>query len=306
LAAALVASLTACAAQPADRRLDVAPGRHAALAPGAAPVPATPAAAGPTAATATPTAQPTTAATSATTAATTAPAVDTADPAVQAALAAAADEVAYPINAPGLTPIDKDKPMLALTFDDGPAPLDPRLLAALKKYGARATFFVVGNRVRTFSAQAKAIVDAGSMIAGHGWNHSYLTKTSTDGAAKQLADTAAAIQEVTGVKATAFRPPYGATNDGVMAAAARAGEAAVYWTVDTEDWRYRDADAVYQKIMAGAKDGAVILCHDLYETTAQAVERAIPDLIARGFQLVTVAELAAAKGKPLTAGARYP
>ena len=102
-----------------------------------------------------------------------------------------------------------------------------------------------------------------------------------------------------------MRPPYGSCNDTVREQASAAGIALVNWSVDTLDWKHKDADKVYASIMADAKDGAIILCHDLHKTTVDAMERVIPDLLAQGYQLVTVSQLLTAEGETIQPGSLH-
>ena len=101
------------------------------------------------------------------------------------------------------------------------------------------------------------------------------------------------------------RPPYGAYNDTVRYSAYTCNEAIVTWSVDTLDWKTRNANAVYRSIMGSVSDGAIILCHDLHGTTVDAMERVIPDLIEKGYQLVTVSQLLMMKKGEIVAGGVY-
>ena len=114
--------------------------------------------------------------------------------------------------------------------------------------------------------------------------------------------TRAKIYEVTGKDCVIMRPPYGAWNDDEKAVGKDLGVAFVNWSVDTLDWKSRDAEAVYNEIINNASDGAIILCHDLHETTVDAMETVIPKLVEEGYQLVTVSELMSFSKKPLEAG----
>jgi peptidoglycan/xylan/chitin deacetylase (PgdA/CDA1 family) len=114
-----------------------------------------------------------------------------------------------------------------------------------------------------------------------------------------------AVEQVTGEKPMFFRPPFGAVNERLKRVSRELGFAMVNWTVDPLDWKYRDADIVYEAIMREVADGYIILSHDLYGTTAQAMERVIPELIAQGYQLVTVSELLSHTHGSLEAGRVY-
>lgn len=200
---------------------------------------------------------------------------------------------------------DPSKPMLALTFDDGPSAHTERLLDAFAAYGGKGTFYVVGNMLDGRPDTLRRMAAEGHEIGGHSWNHRQLTKLSTEELTDQLMSTRAKIYEITGTDAATMRPPYGSCNDQVKAKAGELGIALVNWSVDTLDWKYKNADTVYQAVMDGAKDGAIILCHDLHKTTVDAMERAIPALIAEGYQLVTVTELLTSDGGTINAGKLY-
>ena len=200
---------------------------------------------------------------------------------------------------------DPSKPMLALTFDDGPSAHTERLLDAFAAHGGKGTFYVVGNMLDGRPDTLRRMAAEGHEIGGHSWNHRQLTKLGTEELTDQFMSTRAKIYEITGIDATTMRPPYGSCNDQVKAKAGELGIALINWSVDTLDWKYKNADTVYQAVMDGAKDGAIILCHDLHKTTVDAMERAIPALIAEGYQLVTVTELLTSDGGTVNAGKLY-
>jgi peptidoglycan/xylan/chitin deacetylase (PgdA/CDA1 family) len=187
--------------------------------------------------------------------------------------------------------VDPSRPMVALTFDDGPSRYTPQILDILERYGARATFFTIGNLVNNNKDTVLRAVELGCEVAGHSWDHKDLTKLGEDQLRRQLSDTAATIEAITGIALPFFRPPYGAVNDRLKSVAGELGYALINWSVDPNDWRDRDADVVYERIMRDVRDRYIVLSHDLYGTTAQAMERVIPALLAQGYQLVTVSEL---------------
>jgi peptidoglycan/xylan/chitin deacetylase (PgdA/CDA1 family) len=207
--------------------------------------------------------------------------------------------------ASGSGSIDPSQPMLALTFDDGPSQYTAQILDVLTEYGGNGTFCVVGNRVESFSDTARLIVAQGSQIMGHSWDHKQLTKLSDDEIISELRETIRVINDATGVSPVMYRPPYGAVNDTLKAVSKDLGLSLVNWSVDTRDWESRNADAVYANIMKDARDGSIILCHDLYESTANAVARAIPELVGQGYQLVTVEELLRLTGTSIEPGEVY-
>ena len=187
--------------------------------------------------------------------------------------------------------IDPTKPMLALTFDDGPSDVTDRILATLMQYDARATFYVVGNKLEEYANVLKHIAASGNEIACHTWSHVKLINVSAAKMRTQITSTNDLIKEITGVEVKLLRPPYGNQNATLRSVCKDLGIVITRWQIDTKDWSSRNTNKVYKAIMNGAGNGEIILCHDLYPTTAAAVEMAIPDLIEKGYQLVTVSEL---------------
>ncbi len=206
-----------------------------------------------------------------------------------------------PTDVPERT-IDPDKPMLALTFDDGPSAHTERLLDIFKQNGGKGTFFVLGNLIDGRKNTLMRISNEGHEIGNHSWDHRKMTNLTVQEITDEIMMTRAKIYEVTGKDCVIMRPPYGAWNDDVKAVGKDLGVAFVNWSVDTLDWKSRDAEAVYNEIINNASDGAIILCHDLHETTVDAMETVIPKLVEEGYQLVTVSELMSFSKKPLEAG----
>jgi len=196
--------------------------------------------------------------------------------------------------------------MIALTFDDGPSKYTTQVLDILEKYNARATFCVVGNLVNARKDTVKRAFDLDCEIIGHSWDHRDLSKLTVEEIESQLNDTSAVIETVTGdVSPKLFRPPYGAVSSTLKNASAQLGYAMINWSVDPEDWRTRNADAIYSEVMSNLSSKAIVLSHDLYGATADAYERIIPELVSMGYQLVTVSELMYYSGKTLEAGVVY-
>lgn len=191
--------------------------------------------------------------------------------------------------------IDPDRPMIALSFDDGPGPGTRRILRALAQVDGRATFCMVGDRVDAYAETARMVADRGHEIATHTLSHPNLSKLSADGVRDELERSVAVIERVTGVRPGVLRPPYGSTNEIVREVSRDLGLVIANWNIDSEDWRSRDADAILRSVMKDARDGAIVLCHDLYAETAAAMERAVVELTEAGYQLVTVSELLEAR-----------
>ncbi len=208
-------------------------------------------------------------------------------------------------EAPAARVIDPEKPMIALTFDDGPGDVTGTVLDILKLHNVPATFFIIGRQVGDYPELLARMVEQQCEVAIHTWSHPQLTKQKKDDIASQITMTADAIEQACGVRPVLIRPPYGAVNQTVHDVAAELGMYLINWSVDPLDWKNRNADKVYGNIMADTRDGRIILCHDLYSSTAEAVNRAIPELIAQGYQFVTVSELLSYSNRPVEAGGLY-
>ncbi|MBR4537733.1 MAG: polysaccharide deacetylase family protein [Clostridia bacterium] len=187
--------------------------------------------------------------------------------------------------------IDPTRPMLALTFDDGPSDVTDRILKVLMEYDARATFYVIGNKLEEYADVLKRTAASGNEIACHTWSHVKLINVSAAKMRTQITSTNDLIKEITGGEVKLLRPPYGNQNATLRGVCKDLGIVITRWEIDTKDWSSRNTNKVYKAIMKGAGNGQIILCHDLYPTTAAAVEMAIPELIEKGYQLVTVSEL---------------
>lgn len=198
--------------------------------------------------------------------------------------------------------IDPKKPMVALTFDDGPSQYTPRILDSLQKNEGHATFFEMGNRVASYPKTVKRIYQMGCEIGSHSYDHPVLGSASVSTITSQISRTDSNIKKLTGTAPALFRPPYGSIGTNLRN---YAGKPLILWSVDTLDWKYRDSNRVYNHVMSNVKDGDIILMHDLYSSTASAAERIIPELKKKGYQLVTVSELAQYRKVNLKSGERY-
>ncbi len=187
--------------------------------------------------------------------------------------------------------IDPTKPMLALTFDDGPGNYTAALMDIIEKYNVRATFFIVGEMIHKRDALLSRMVDDGCELGIHTWDHSNLKNLTPDEMRDKIGSVRTYLIDRIGYTPRLLRPPYGSYNDDVLSVAAELGLLSVNWDVDTKDWKTRSADATYKAITGRAHDGAIILCHDIHKATVQAMEKSIAKLLDMGYQLVTVSEL---------------
>lgn len=198
--------------------------------------------------------------------------------------------------------LDPEKPMVALTFDDGPYDrVTNRIVKVLAKHDSRATFFVVGNRVERYADTMKNAYNKGNQIATHTFDHGDLSKMKKKQIRRELKRAFRVMKKINGENPTMLRPPYGNVND-KMRQTIRIPM--IYWNVDTEDWASRNKDKILSRCKS-IKDGDIVLMHDLYPSTAAAVEKLVPKLRKKGFQLVTVEELFYYKGIDAKGGKVY-
>ncbi|MBD8026761.1 polysaccharide deacetylase family protein [Ureibacillus sp. Re31] len=178
---------------------------------------------------------------------------------------------------------------VALTFDDGPHPKNTeKILKLLDKYNAKATFFMLGNRVDFYPNIVKDIASKGHELGNHTWSHKDLTTLSNDEVKKEVKQTNEAILKAVGEYPTVFRPPYGAINDRVDEVS---GMPATLWTIDTLDWKSHDPKAILSIVKENVKDGSVILMHDIHATTVEALEPVLKFLKEEGYECVTVSNI---------------
>lgn len=197
------------------------------------------------------------------------------------------------------------KMRIALTFDDGPAAHTTRLLDLFARYGGKATFFLTGACIEGQQDILRRMVAQGHEIGIHGWDHQDLTTLTAEEAARQIMRTRAAIREAIGADTRLVRPPYGSVNPTLQAVGQQLGVAFINWSVITMDWELLNAEAVCHQILSQASDGAIVLCHDPHPTTVDAIERALPSLLAQGYEPMTVSSLLFSATPP-QAGNLYP
>ena len=198
--------------------------------------------------------------------------------------------------------IDPSKPMVAITFDDGPNPeTTTPMLDTLEENYAKATFFCLGQNAGYYPETVQREYNLGMEVGTHTYSHVVLTNLGASALDSEISKSVDAIEKAIGVKPTLMRPPYGAVNKTVLSAVGGYNLCCMNWSLDTEDWKTKNADATYNEVMK-AQDGDVVLLHDIHEYNVDAVKRFVPDLIAQGFQLVTVPELYKARGETLDPG----
>ena len=198
--------------------------------------------------------------------------------------------------------IHPGKPMVALTFDDGPGAYTEELLAILEEYDSRATFFVLGQQAESFPTSIKRMKEIGCEIGNHTYSHRRLTELSEEDMKSQIDKANKVLKELTGEEAKLVRPTYGAVNSAVRK---YVKYPYIMWSLDTEDWKLKDSAKITEAILSQVEDGDIILMHDIHEFTFEAMKSVIPELVNRGYQLVTVSELASTHGVVLEKETKY-
>ena len=203
----------------------------------------------------------------------------------------------YYFNDDGTYDPSQHKTRIAFTFDDGPGEYTDELLDCLEENNAHATFFMLGQNVGSWESTVQRMADIGCEIGSHSWDHPNLYDLSMDSVAKQFSDTDAALEKACGQKASVARAPYGNWSDDIISTV---GKPFFTWSLDSLDWSYLDVNKDYDAVMNGdLTDGSIILMHDIHEPSVQAAIKMIPELVQKGYKLMTVSELAAAKGVTL-------
>ena len=198
---------------------------------------------------------------------------------------------------------DQNKKSVAITFDDGPSSkYNSQFLEVLAKNKAHATFFMVGSMM---SSCGKCVLDtyqSGNEIGSHTYSHINIKKSSVAEVNENLAKVDDLFYQITGDHIRYVRPPYGAYSKENLE---NINSPLILWNLDTEDWRYRDVDHIVNYVMENVSDGSIILMHELYETSLEALKIILPRLYAMGYQVVSVGELAELKGRSIEVGHAY-
>lgn len=184
--------------------------------------------------------------------------------------------------------VDGNKPMVALTYDDGPSIYTDSILDTFEEYDQRCTFFIVGDRISWNEDQTRREAELGCQQGNHTYGHNRLTDLNAEEMIDKLKGTDDELIRVTGQPSTCLRPPEGRWNEELQSVC---GCPIILWSVDSRDWESKNADKVCNAVIGKVKDGDIVLMHDLYKSTAEATKRIVPALIEEGFQLVTVEEM---------------
>lgn len=198
--------------------------------------------------------------------------------------------------------IDSDKPMIALTFDDGPNYNTSKILDILEKYNVKATFFVLGSNIEKNKNIIKRMHKLNMEIGNHTYSHKLLSKLSEDKIETEIKKTDELIFDIIDQYPNLLRPSYGTTTKKIKNLAQKP---IIIWDIDTLDWKYHNSKKIANNILKKVKNGDIILMHDIYSATVNSLEIAIPKLLESGYQLVTVTELFYYKNIELENGKVY-
>ena len=198
--------------------------------------------------------------------------------------------------------IDKSKKMIALTFDDGPNYNTSKVIDVLNKYDIKATFFVLGSRAINNKDILKKMADSGMEIGNHTYNHLLLTKYDENKIRSEIEDTSKVIYSATKKMPKLLRPSYGSVNNKIKKVA---NMPIIIWDIDTLDWKYHNSKRITSRVVNKVRDGDIILMHDIYSASLNALSNIIPILQDNGYEFVTIDELFYYKGISLENGKVY-
>lgn len=207
------------------------------------------------------------------------------------------------LPADAYTEMEGDRKLIAITFDDGPRrTTTTALLDGLAQRGVPATFFLIGEQIPGNEDILRRMVAEGHQLGIHSYTHMKLTALNNADFSAEVGRTRTVIQNAVGPMELFLRPPYGMSDNGVKT---RAGAPIILWSIDPEDWGDRDVEREVREILAAAKDGDIILLHDIFSESVDAALRVVDALHDQGFYFLTVSDLFAARGIELQNGKSY-
>jgi len=185
------------------------------------------------------------------------------------------------------------QPVVAMTFDDGPHPsLTPKLLDILKERNIKCTFFLIGQNVKAYPQIVRRMIAEGHEIGAHTYTHCSLTSRSDAQIRSELQRSEEVLMAAANYRPQLIRPPYGAINTRIKQLMfSEFGYSTIMWSVDPQDWRRPGVSVVTSRLVTGAQPGAIMLAHDIHPPTLQAMPAMFDQLLAKGYQFVTVSQL---------------
>ena len=198
--------------------------------------------------------------------------------------------------------IDNTKKYIALTFDDGPGKYTSKLVGYLNDGFAHATFFMQGSRLNSYKTAVKDVASSGSEIAYHSYKHQYFKNQTMSEIKSDLEKSNKDLNNLIGETFKMVRPPYGSINDEIKKVL---DMPIILWNIDTEDWKNKDSSYLVNYVLENVSPGDIILFHDIHETSVEAIPTLLKELYVKGYQVVTVSELAAIYNKELKSRETY-
>lgn len=198
--------------------------------------------------------------------------------------------------------VDQNKKLVAFTFDDGPTKYSLPIAEVLEEFNANATFFMVGYNIKIRNSVVLDLYNKGFELGNHTIDHSRLTKFNCEKAETKIEQNNDLILNITNEKAKLFRSTYGAINNNIKSCIKYP---IIHWSVDSRDWESRNVENITYEVLSNINDGDIILFHDLYQPTLDAIKIILPILYADNYQVVSVSELFKAKNIPLEPGIVY-
>ena len=202
--------------------------------------------------------------------------------------------VSGPYRSPdSLWSVSTARRLVALTFDDGPRrePTE-RIVRTLSQFGVRATFFVTGRYAAANPDVVAGMARAGMESANQSYSHAALPTLQPEQIMRELVQTSACIQDITGLAPAFFRPPGGRSSNTVQHAVGQVGMRACMWTVNAPQAEQQSAKAVFNHVVGRVRPGAVVLMHNGSPATLSALPGIIKELRKKGYEFLTVSQLA--------------
>lgn len=197
---------------------------------------------------------------------------------------------------------ENNSKVIAFTFDDGPSKYTTEIMDILDEYGAKATFFEVGYNIKNRKDVVLEVVERGFEVGNHTTDHSNLNKLKKEKVISKIYDNNETFKEITGQEFKLLRPPYGNCKTSVKELI---DVPIIIWNVDSRDWESRNTEKIVELVKKETEPGDIVLFHDLYPTTKEAIKILVPYFYEQGYQIVGVSELFEINGKKLEPGTKY-